>query len=73
MKSWIEYRAVYGRPASYLDPEHKTTGEVEERTKACKSISEARAVALHRAEETHAWVKYYEERTVTATEWRPGQ
>lgn len=68
--SWIEWRAIYRTPASFLaTPLERERGWVEERTSAYLTKEEAHRSAKYRSEETLAYVVGYECRKVEASTW----
>ena len=69
-ESWVEWRAVYRVPASWLDTiEDQKLGWIEFITRPFKTKEEAKREAMFRSEETLAFVVKYECREVTASNW----
>lgn len=69
-EEWIEYRAIFSRPASILDSnEDRKKGFVVERTRPYRSKEGAQHAALYNATESHAIFIGFESRAVCATEW----
>lgn len=73
-ESWIEYRAVYRRPASILDTiADRGRGYVEAVTDPHRSKDSAKNDVNRNATESHAYVTGIQRRDVAASAWEPEQ
>ena len=69
-ESWVEWRAVYRVPSSFLNTiEEITQGWVEFKTQPFKTKEEAKRDAMYRSEETLAYLVKYECREVRVSSW----